>query len=154
MGVVAEGTANAAYRPRICTPQIWAPPLLGRGFPGFSAESSAEATNLITSKMRDRVKGGRQAARRSGGPNGALLNGRCCGGRGECHKSPPDMYAADVGAVSGRGFPWLYRGGFGGSQKSTYKQNGERVKDGRQSARRIGRLNEAGAAASRRRTVR
>ena len=47
------------------------------------------------------------------------------------------------GALLGRGFSRLYRGGFGGNRKPPYKQNGGRVKGGRQAAnsthlRRIG----------------
>ena len=36
---------------------------------------------------------------------GALLHGRCCGGRGECRTSPINMYAAYVGAAVQRRRP-------------------------------------------------
>ena len=92
--------------------------------PGFSADGLSESANPLTGKMVDRVKDGRQAARRISRPNGALLYVRCCGRRGECHTSPQDMYAANAGAPLGRGFPRLYRGGFGGCRKSPYNRNG------------------------------
>ena len=82
MGADAEGKANVKHRPRIRTPQMRDPPLLGRGFPR------------------------------------------------------------------------LYRGGFGGGPISPYKQDGGRVKDGRQEARSSGWPHGEGATASRRRPVR
>ena len=69
-------------------------------------------------------------------------------------QSPQYMNAANVGgALVGQGFPRPSSGGFDGIRKSSYKQNGGRVMDGRQAARRRRKPYGDGAAASRRRTV-
>ena len=91
--------------------------------------------------MGGRVKDGLQEARSIGRPNGALLGGRCCGGRGEFHTYPPYMYAEDVGAAASRRRP--VRSGFSPvvsrrvrrkPKISLQSKRGGRVKGGRQSA--------------------
>ena len=81
--------------------------------PGFRpglCRAGRRSRKISLKVNRPRVKGGRHASRLTSVPDGtggALLNESCCGGRGECHTSPLDMYAKDVGAAAylGSGFP-------------------------------------------------
>ena len=103
-------------------------------------------------------RGGAAACRMGKSPplrGGGLLDGRCCGGRGECHTSPLNMYAAYVGAAMERRRPLrpdLSRTARR-APRISLRENRGRVRGGRQAARSIGRLDGTGAAASRRRTV-